>query len=141
VAEDLASVVYSEKLDGSWQAIHEHSLKTAHGLTREEAEKAMSELLGIQDDGTFDEPPTSDRFDGLARDIALYLEGPISEMLKLHSGYARLEAYQAGNVQVRLGGGCQGCPSSLITLSGGVKADLQHKFGEDIVADIIPVLD
>lgn len=141
MSEELASVVFREKVDGSWQATHEPSGRVAHGLTKEEAKAAMIDALGMKEDGSFEEPATSDRFEGIAQEIALYLEGPVSEMLKLHSGFARLEAYQNGTAMVRLGGGCQGCPSSLLTLSGGVKSDLQHKFGEDVVVDVMPVMD
>ena len=139
--EKLSAVSFSKKLDGSWQAVHEPSGKVAHGLTEDEAAQAMLALLGMTEDGQFQEDLTSSRFDGLAKDIALHLEGPVSDMLKLHSGFARLEAYQNGVAQVRLGGGCQGCPSSLITLSNGVRADLQHTFGEDLIQDVVPVLE
>ena len=139
--QDLASVTFHQKLDGSWQAVHEPSGKVTHGIDRAEAHESMAKALEIKEDGGFGEPPTSDRFDGVAKEIALHLEGAVSQMLKLHSGYARLEAYQAGIAQVKLGGGCRGCPSSLLTLSGGVKSDLQHKFGEDVIVDVIPVME
>lgn len=138
---DLQSVVISKKLDGSWQAVHVPSQKVAHGLTKEEAEDGMRELLGVTDEGDFDEPKTSDRFSGVAHDIAIYLEGPVSDMLALHSGFSRLEAYHDGIAHIRLGGGCRGCPSSLITLANGVKTDLQQKFGEEVVVDVVPVPD
>lgn len=138
---DLQSVVISKKVDGSWQAVHVPSQKVSHGLTKEEAEDSMRALLGVSDDGGFDEAVTSDRFSGLAHDIAVYLEGPVSDMLALHSGFSRLEAYHDGIAHIRLGGGCRGCPSSLITLANGVKSDLQHKFGEEVVVDVVPVAD
>jgi Fe-S cluster biogenesis protein NfuA len=137
----LNSVVFSRKPDDSWQAVHVPSGKTTHGLSKEEAEVAMKEALGLDDAGDFNEPQTSDRFDGIAKDIAEYLEGPVSEMLKMHSGFARLEAYDDGVAHIRLGGGCRGCPSSLMTLSDGVKNDLQHKYGEEVVLDVVPVLE
>ena len=37
--------------------------KISHGLTREEAEKQMADLLGLGDEGDFEEPLTSDRFE------------------------------------------------------------------------------
>ena len=140
-ASELHSVEISQKADGSWQALHTPSGKYAHGLSREEAEGEMRKLLGMSDKGSFDVEPTSTMFEGIAKDIALHLEGPVSDMLALHSGYARLEAYSDGMVSVRLGGGCQGCPSSKITLMNGVFKDLQEKFGEDLVSEITPVLD
>ena len=136
---DLQSVVISKKADGSWQAAHVPSGKVAHGLSKAEAEDAMRELLGLNDQGAFEEPLTHGRFAGVAKDVALFLEGPISEMLAMHSGFARLEAYEAGQVHIRLGGGCQGCPSSTLTLLNGVQQQLVEKFGEDVVTDVVPV--
>lgn len=136
---DLQSVVISRKADGSWQAVHVPSGKVAHGLSKEEAEDAMRAALGVNTEGQFDEPLTSDRFGGLAQEIAIFLEGPVSEMLKFHSGFARLEAYESSMAHIRLGGGCQGCPSSTMTLVNGVQQMLQEKFGEEAVTDVVPV--
>jgi Fe-S cluster biogenesis protein NfuA len=136
---DLNSVVISKKPDGSWQAHHVPSGRYAFGETAEEAQDEMRKLLGVNDAGSFDEPLTSDRFDGLAKEIAHFLEGQISEMLRFHSGFARLEAYESGMVHVRLGGGCQGCPSSLFTLANSVRTQLQERFGEEAIQDIVPV--
>lgn len=138
---NLAAVALRQEADGSWSALHEPSGRHTYGPSEEAAREAMQELLGLDDKGRFSEPETSDRFEGVARDIAQHLEGPVSQMLALHSGYARLEAYQDGIATVRLGGGCEGCPSSRLTLMQGVKRDLQDTFGEDRVMDVFPVLD
>lgn len=137
----LQGVVTKEKVDGSWQALHEASGRITHGLSEQEAVEAMKNLIGMGegDDGLRE--LTSGQFEGVAREIAEYLEGPISDMLALHSGFARLEAYQDGLATIRLGGGCQGCPSSRITLLNGVMRDLQDHFGEDVIIDVQPVLD
>lgn len=136
---DLNSVVISKKADGSWQAVHVPSGKVTHGITAEEAQDAMRDLLGMDNEGEFDEPLTSDRFAGVAKEIALFLEGEVSDMLALHSGFARLEAFENSVAHIQLGGGCKGCPSSTMTLLNGVQAQLQDKFGEDTVAEVIPV--
>ncbi len=141
MSESLQAVSIKEKLDGSWQALHEPSGRVTHGLTQAEAEDAMRNLLGMDSSGEFGEPLTSPRFEGTGFDIATHLEGPVSQMLALHSGFARLEAYQDGIATIRLGGGCEGCPSSRITLMNGVKRDLQDKFGEEVVIDVFPILD
>jgi Fe-S cluster biogenesis protein NfuA len=60
-------------------------------------------------------------------------------MLALHSGFARLDAYEQSVAYIRLGGGCSGCPSSAMTLISGVKQQLQEKFGEEVVLDVAPV--
>ena len=76
-------------------------------------------------------------FEGVAKAIALFLEGPISDVLAVHAGHARLEAFVNGIAYVRLGGGCQGCPSSQITLFNVVRTNLQDRFGDHIVLDVI----
>jgi Fe-S cluster biogenesis protein NfuA len=103
----------------------------------EEAQDAMKKELGIKDDGTFDAALTSTKFTGLAQVVAKFLEGPVSESLAFHSGYARLELFDSGIAHVRLGGGCKGCPSSQITLFNGVRDQLQGRFGEDVIKDVI----
>lgn len=139
--DNLEAVTFSQKVDGSWQALHEPSGKVSHGLSEAEARETMRQALGMDADGGFSEPLSSDMFDGLAKDIALYLEGPVSQMLAFHSGFARLEAYADGIATVRLGGGCQGCPSSRLTLMNGVFKDLQEKFGDDAITDVQPVVE
>jgi len=136
---DLNSVVVAQKPDESWEAKHIPSGKVTFGLSRDEALEEMRGLLGMNESGNFDEPLTSDRFEGVAQDIALFLEGEISTMLKAHSGFARLEAFEQGIAHVRLGGGCEGCPSSTFTLVQGVKEQLQDRFGEDSITDVAPV--
>lgn len=135
---DLQSVVISQKKDGSWQAQHVPSGKIAHGLTKDEAEREMRALIGMGESGEFEEPITSDRFTGLAKEIAEFLEGPVSEMLAGHDGFARLEAYQNAVAQVRLGGGCEGCPASTMTLIQGVLQQMQAEFGEENIVDVMP---
>lgn len=136
----LQSVVISQKVDGSWQAVHVPSNKVSHGLTKEEAEENMRQLLGMDEQGEFDEPLTSQQFTGLAKEVAEYLEGPVSEMLKFHSGFARLEALEQSVAHVRLGGGCSGCPSSTLTLVAGVLGQLQEQFGEEQIIEVVPAL-
>jgi len=138
---DLNSVVISKKVDGSWQAHHVPSGKYAFGESAAEAQEEMKKTLGMDTTGKFDAPLSSTEFTGVAKEIAEFLEGQVSEMLKFHSGFARLVSYEDAIAHIRLGGGCQGCPSSLFTLSNGVKTQLQEKFGEDVVADIMPVHD
>ena len=139
MGSDLNSVVVTKKKDNSWQAVHIPSGKVTHGITPEEAQDAMRDLLGMDEKGDFNHPLTSPRFDGLARQIAEYLEGPISDMLSAHSGFARLEAYEHAMAHIQLGGGCSGCPSSTLTLLNGVKIQMQEQFGEETIAEVVPV--
>jgi len=137
----LESVVVSRNKDDTWTALHVPSGKKTLGNSAGDAHDAMRILLGINSSGEFDEPTTHERFAGLGREIAIYLEGPVSSALAIHSGFARLEAFDAGVAHVRLGGGCKGCPSSLITLLNGVRTQLQEKFGEDQIPEVSPVMD
>lgn len=138
---DLQSVVISKTSDNQWLAHHVPSGRKVIGATMEEAGEGMRIALGITATGTFEEPVTSDRFSGISQAIALFLEGPVSEALAFHSGFARLDAFEGGIAHIRLGGGCQGCPSSQITLFNGVRTHLQNRFGEDIVIDVLPSMD
>jgi Fe-S cluster biogenesis protein NfuA len=106
------------------------------GESPEAANEAMKLMLGLTSAGTFNEPLTSPNFVGLPHAIAVFLEGPISETLSFHAGWARLQSFESGIADVRLGGGCEGCPSSKITLFQGVKTQLQSRFGEDVVLDV-----
>jgi Fe-S cluster biogenesis protein NfuA len=134
---DLQSVNTKQKDDGSWQSTHVPSGKITHGMTAQESQDAMRELIGMQEDGKFTEPTTSQNFEGSAKDIALFLEGEVSEALKFHSGFARLMSLDDQIAEIKLGGGCSGCPSSALTLFNGVKTQLQEKFGESVVADVM----
>ena len=141
MSHDLQSVVISATSNGMWEARHVPSGRTVIGDTLESAQELMRNALGLTTSGTFDEPTTSDRFSGLTQAIALFLEGPVSSALAAHSGFARLDAFENGVAHIRLGGGCQGCPSSQITLFSGVRSQLQDRFGDDVVIDVAPSLD
>jgi Fe-S cluster biogenesis protein NfuA len=136
-ASEMGAVVIAKKIDGSWMATHVPSGRVTHGESKTEAEDAMRTLLGATDGDA--EPLTSPQFSGPANSIALFLEGPISEMLKLHSGFARLEAYEGSIAHIRLGGGCQGCPSSRMTLLNSVYGLLRDEFGEEQIQEVVPV--
>lgn len=139
--KDLYSVVISKNSNGKWLAHHVPSGRQVEGNTMQEAQEIMRKELGLKDDGTFDAPATSTKFTGLAATVAQFLEGPVSESLAFHSGYARLESFEAGIAHVRLGGGCKGCPSSQITLFNGVRDQLQGRFGEENIKDVLLALE
>jgi Fe-S cluster biogenesis protein NfuA len=135
--KDLFSVVISKTSLGKWEAHHVPSGRRVQADSMEAAQELMKQELGLREDGTFEAPLTSGQFTGLAAVVAQFLEGPVSESLAFHSGYARLEAFKDGVAHVRLGGGCKGCPSSQITLFNGVRDQLQGRFGEDTVRDVV----
>ena len=73
----------------------------------------------------------------LAERVAQLLEQSINPALAAHGGYATLVGIDDENkVYVTMGGGCQGCSVSAITLSDGIKkAILEH------VPEIVDVID
>ena len=134
---ELNGVEVRKKVDQSFEALHVASGRVAHGLTQEEALAAMKDLLALGDEQEL----TSQQFSGLGKEIAEFVEGPVSDMLALHSGFARLVAYHDGMAHIKLGGGCQGCPSSTLTLLGYVRQALQEEFGEEKLIDVVPEVD
>lgn len=134
---NLQSVVISKTVDGQWLAHHVPSGRKISGATMEAAQANMRSDLGLNDEGSFDEPITSSQFEGLPQAIALFLEGPISKSLSVHSGFARLDAFKSGVAHIRLGGGCKGCPSSQLTLFDGVQNQLKSRFGDDVIVEVV----
>lgn len=137
--DKLQSVEIKQKKDGSWQAYHLPSDRVGHGLSVQEAQEDLKKLLGLPEVDDGEEPKSSDLFEGLAKEIALFLEGEISRILSIHLGFARLDAYENGIVHVRLGGGCDGCPSQADTLTNLVKEKLIDKFPDGAIIDLVAI--
>ena len=140
MSQQLESVVVSRLDEHNWEAHHIPSGRKLQGPSAAEATERMRVDLGMDEAGVFTEPTTSQSFEGTAKSIAEYLEGPVSEMLALHSGYARLTSYEGTVAEIRLGGGCKGCPSSTMTLLNGVLGQLQDKFGADKITEVMPAM-
>jgi Fe-S cluster biogenesis protein NfuA len=136
MAETLQNVIISKTSDNLWTAHHISSGKRLQGSSKDHVEALMRQELGLDELGRAIEPPTSPLFSGLAEVIAKFLEGPVTDNLSFHSGFARLESFENHIASIRLGGGCKGCPSSQITLFHGVKSQLQGRFGDDVIVDV-----
>lgn len=135
---DLSSIVTSRTAEGGWQCLHVPSGKRTVGLTPDEAQEAMHDLLGVDQTGAIlDAPLTSIHFEGKVLEIARFVENEISQALALHAGYARLIALDEGIAMIHLGGGCKGCPSSALTLLNGVRSQLIERFS-GFVHDVVP---
>ena len=59
--------------------------------------------------------------DGVEQAIAELFEEHINPALSGHGGYVRLVGIEGRDVHVEMGGGCQGCSSSRMTLKYGVE--------------------
>ena len=67
--------------------------------------------------------------------IKSVIESDINPYLEMHAGGAELLSYDDGIVTLRLYGGCQGCPSSQITLFNGIVPILKEKFPD--IQDVV----
>lgn len=76
----------------------------------------------------------------VANKIEQLLVGAINPALDVHGGYADLVGVDAdNNVYVFMGGGCQGCSASALTLRMGIRRSIQENIPE--VAEVIDVTD
>jgi Fe-S cluster biogenesis protein NfuA len=67
--------------------------------------------------------------------IKQIIETEINPQLQLHSGGCELVDVEDGIVTIRLFGGCQGCPSSHITLFNGIVPILREQIPE--IVDVV----
>lgn len=75
----------------------------------------------------------------LRRQVARVIDEEINPGIAAHSGVITLEAVRGNSVYIRMGGGCQGCAASEITLRQGIDALVREKVPE--VGAIIDVTD
>lgn len=71
----------------------------------------------------------------LITDIQKTIDSDIAPMLELHNGSAKAIAFYNGILELKLEGGCVGCPSSKITIFNGVLPILKEKHSD--IKDVI----
>lgn len=62
--------------------------------------------------------------------IKRVIEDEINPALEGHGGFVELVGYEEDNAYVKLGGGCQGCSSSMATLKMGIERRLKEEVPE-----------
>ena len=67
------------------------------------------------------------------------LDGHINPSLAMHGGYAALDRVDGDTVYVTMGGGCQGCAVSAMTLREGIARSIKEAIPE--VVDVIDTTD
>jgi Fe/S biogenesis protein NfuA len=67
------------------------------------------------------------------------LDGRINPSLAMHGGFAALERVEGDIVYVTMGGGCQGCAVSAMTLREGISRSIKEAIPE--VVDVIDTTD
>jgi Fe/S biogenesis protein NfuA len=72
----------------------------------------------------------------LAQQILQVLEQQVNPSIASHGGYAQLVGAEGDTVWLRMGGGCQGCASSKITLQRGIEVAIK-----EAVPSIVNVVD
>lgn len=71
--------------------------------------------------------------------INTLLEKAINPSLAQHGGYAELRAWEEPRAYVLMGGGCQGCAVSAITLRNGIERTLKDQIPE--ILEVVDVTD
>jgi Fe/S biogenesis protein NfuA len=67
------------------------------------------------------------------------LDGQINPALAMHGGYAALDRVEGDIAYVTMGGGCQGCAVSAMTLREGISRSIKEAIPE--VSDVIDITD
>lgn len=67
------------------------------------------------------------------------LDGRINPSLAMHGGFASLDRVEGDTVYVTMGGGCQGCAVSAMTLREGIARSIKEAIPE--VSDVIDTTD
>jgi len=75
----------------------------------------------------------------VAEKVGQLLEQQINPALAMHGGYAALERVEDDVVYVTMGGGCQGCAVSAMTLREGIARSIQEAIPE--VRDVVDTTD
>jgi Fe/S biogenesis protein NfuA len=63
----------------------------------------------------------------------------INPSLAMHGGYAKLERVEGDTAYVIMGGGCQGCGLAALTLTEGIKAQIENRIPE--IREVVDVTD
>ena len=71
--------------------------------------------------------------------INLLLEKAINPSLAQHGGYAGLRAWEEPKAYILMGGGCQGCAVSAMTLRSGIERTLKDQIPE--ILEVVDVTD
>jgi Fe/S biogenesis protein NfuA len=71
--------------------------------------------------------------------IRMLLDVEINPSLAMHGGYAQLDRVEDDIAYVIMGGGCQGCGLAQLTLTEGIKAQIENRIPE--IREVIDVTD
>ncbi len=63
-----------------------------------------------------------------AEQIKEFIESAVNPSLAMHGGFIQLQSFENKVAYLSMGGGCQGCASSQMTMVEGVEAALKERF-------------
>ncbi len=75
----------------------------------------------------------------LAKQILMVIETQVNPSIASHGGYAQLVGAEGDTVWIRMGGGCQGCASSKLTLRQGIEVAIKQAV--PAIANVVDVTD
>jgi Fe/S biogenesis protein NfuA len=71
--------------------------------------------------------------------ITMLLDREINPSLAMHGGFAQLDRVEGDTAFVIMGGGCQGCGLAQLTLTEGIKAQIENRIPE--IREVVDVTD
>jgi Fe/S biogenesis protein NfuA len=71
--------------------------------------------------------------------VRMLLDVEINPSLAMHGGYAELDRVEDDTAYVVMGGGCQGCGLAQLTLTEGIKAQIENRIPE--IREVVDVTD
>jgi Fe/S biogenesis protein NfuA len=71
----------------------------------------------------------------VADQVRQLLDLQINPAIAAHGGFAELVEVAGNAVRVRLGGGCQGCAMSRMTVAAGIEQAIKERIGEEFVVE------
>lgn len=80
-----------------------------------------------------------DQDHGIRERVQKVIDDQINPAIAAHGGYIRLQDVRGGIISIMMGGGCQGCASSMATLKQGVEVAIKQAVPE--VVEIIDLTD
>ena len=94
---------------------------------------------GMEPDGVSDAHANNEDDDELTLQIKELLDTRVRPMVAMDGGDIVFEKFEEGIVYLKMRGACAGCPSSTMTLKGGIENMLRHYVPE--VLEVRPVED
>ncbi|MCB1270639.1 MAG: NifU family protein [Microthrixaceae bacterium] len=140
--EEVGTGHHVYRLEGLGIAIEDDSVERLTGAELDVPSNSSQGGLVIRN------PNTPKLFEGadleltgeLPEKVSQLLEERINPMLATHGGFAQLIGVDDDkNVYVNMGGGCQGCAASALTLRAGIRQSIMDEIPE--VSDVIDATD